>query len=264
MGDSKWHADGQLWPTIRPPLVPTEEDVAQVMEGCRPALERLGRPPRVLVLGVTPALVDAPWPEGSEIHSVDYDEVMIGTLWREREGRHCHCEHWQAMAFPDEFFDVVVGDCSFNALPCLDEYPAVLREIVRVSRPGAPLVCRFFMQPEPRLTLPDLPAHTAGLTSAAVRLLLLIASTSDDGGAHFAEVRQLVEATCGDFKGYLRSLGHDYADVERTENVLASGQELNYPSRAQIERAFEPFYAGIAFRHPSYDVGPYCPTVTFS
>jgi SAM-dependent methyltransferase len=264
MSDSNWHADGQLWPTIQPPLVPTEEDVRLVLQLSRPALERLASPPRILVLGVTSALLDAPWPDGSEVHSVDYDRVMIEAFWKEREGRHCHCDYWQSMPLPDACFDLVVGDCSFNAMPGLDQYHAVLTEISRVSRPGAPLVCRFFMQPEPRLTLESILARAPGLPSSSVRLLLALASAGEDGSLAFGDVRALVTATQGDFEEYLRLLGHDAADIERTKKVLQSDQRLNYPSRAQIERKFGPFYSRIEFEHPSYDVGRYCPIVRFA
>jgi len=264
MSDSNWHVDGQLWPTIKPPLVPRDEDIRLVLEAAKPALEDLSHLPRILVLGVTPALLDAPWPEGSEIHSVDYDQVMIDVFWKEREGRHCHCERWQAMPLPDDFFDLVVGDCSFNAMPGLDDYPAALKEISRVSRPGAPLVCRFFMQADPRLSLENLPTMTGGFVSSSVRLLLAIASAGENGSLRFGDVPGQIAAAGYDFDEYLRLLGHEEADLERTKKVLQSDQRLNYPSRRQILAHFEPFYSRIEFEYPSYDVGAYCPIVRFS
>jgi SAM-dependent methyltransferase len=265
MSDSNWHADGQLWPTIKPPLVPNEEDVELVLRACMPALQGLARPPRILVLGVTPALLDAAWPEGSELHSVDYDRVMIDVLWKEREGRTCHCDNWQSMPFPDRFFDLVVGDCSFNALPGLDDYAPVLQEIVRVSRPGAPFVSRFFMQPEPRLTLGTLPAATGGIeVSSGVRLLLAIASAGENGSLRFTDVFGLIAAEGHDFEDYMRGLRHGPADIERTRKILESDQRLNYPSWPQIAQAFGPFYSRSELEHPGYDVGRYCPIVRFS
>lgn len=264
MSDSNWNTDGQVWRTIKPPLVPTEEDIGLVLEACRPTIEGLGRSPRILVLGVTPALLDAPWPKGSEIHSVDYDEVMIEIMWKDGEGRRGHCSDWRSMPFSDGLFDLVVGDCSFNALPGLQEYPSVLKEIGRVSAPGARLVCRFFMQSTPRLTLVELPAETVGLAPSSVRLLLAIASADDEGALRFTDVFRLLAEEGLDFGDYLSELGHDTADIERTRKILQADQRLNYPTREQIEPLFEPFYSQVELQHPTYDVGRFCPILRFS
>jgi SAM-dependent methyltransferase len=219
-------------------------------------------------LGVTPALLAAPWPAGSALHAVDYDEVMIELLWRESTGRHVHHARWQSLPFEDGTFDLVVGDCSFNALPGVAAYADVLREVARVSRPGAPLVARFFSQGDPRLTvaglLDEFAGEVAGLNAVEARLLLAIAAADDDGAMHFSDVPKRIMAEWGEVDDYLTELGHSPAEIERAHNVFATDQALNYPSQSQIERAFAPFYAQAEFVRPSYGVGAYCPTVRFS
>jgi hypothetical protein len=153
--------DEEIWQTIAPPYIPSAHDVELIQRACPSAIMAQDGAPRILVLGVTPALVAAPWPERSEIHAVDYDQVMIDLHWRQAEGRHCHCARWQALPFPDRHFDLVIGDGSFNSLPSLDAYAQVLDEIARVRRPSAPLIARFFMQAQPRARLADRPGQAS-------------------------------------------------------------------------------------------------------
>lgn len=268
MTKSEWGTDEGIWQTIQPPMIPVEEDVRLLEQACPPELLHEDAAPRMLVLGVTPALIEAPWPKGSELHAVDYDQVMIDLLWRPGEGRYCHCARWQEMPLPDGYFDLVIGDCSFNALPAVDEYAAVLREIARVAKPGAPVVARFFMQSDPPLTVPgvieQVSGELAGCSTTVARLLLAIAAAGGDGSLRFGDIPDLVAEQWGDPDAYLACLGHDAAGIERAKTILESDQRLNYPSEAQIRREFAPYFAQVTFAYPEYDAGRYCPIARFS
>jgi hypothetical protein len=221
--------------------------------------------PRVLVLGVTPALVDLPWPMRAEVHAVDYDQAMIDMLWRPGSGRHCHRARWQEMPFPDGFFDLVVGDCSFNALPAPDDYADVLREIGRVRRAAAPLVVRAFVQSEPRLTLAGLASNAdtvlAGLRTAEVRLLIAIAAAKADGTLHFTDIPGRIREEWGDVEDYLAALGHLPADIERTKSLFVLDQRLNYPTEHELAERFAPWFGRVEFAYPDYAVGRNCPNM---
>lgn len=266
MSDSNWGTDAPMWRSIPPPFMPSDADVALLQAACPPELMHEGAAPRILVLGVTPALVEARWPARAELHAVDFDQGMIEVLWRPREGRHCHCAYWQDMPFDDGFFDLVVGDCSFNALPDTAEYDAVLREIARVSRPGAPLVARFFMQAEPRLTLADLPraanAEFAHFGPAAKRLLIPIAASGEDGSNHAIEIPAKIERAWGPVEEFLAELGLAGEDKERALRTFTFDQRLNYPARKTIAAIFGRWYAAVGFAFPDYDCGGFCPTVS--
>jgi len=267
MSDSKWGADAPMWRIIPPPLVPTDEDVELVQRACPPELLASLASPKILVLGVTPALVGAPWPEASEIHAVDYDQAMIEVLWAEHEHAFCHCARWQDMPFEDDTFDLVVGDCSFNALPGISDYDSVLREIARVSRPQAPLVARFFMQQQPRLELAALPGlverEFAHFAPPARRLIIAIAGAQSDGSTHLLEIPPRIEREWGPVDEFLAAVGQHGDDFARIKRTLALDQRLNYPTREEIVARFEPYYPDIRFTFPDYDCGRFCPTVGF-
>jgi SAM-dependent methyltransferase len=199
------------------------------------------------------------------VHAVDYDQAMIDLLWRPGDGRHCHRARWQEMPFPDGFFDLVVGDCSFNALPRPDDYADVLREIGRVRSPAAALIVRAFVQSEPRLTLAGLARDggvaVVGFRTAEVRLLVAIAAAKADGTLHFTDIPGRIREEWGNVEDYLAALSHSPADIERTRSVLALDQRLNYPTEREVAERFAPWFARIEFAYPDYAVGRNCPNI---
>jgi ubiquinone/menaquinone biosynthesis C-methylase UbiE len=224
--------------------------------------------PRVLILGVTPALIGAPWPAEAEVHAVDYDQVMIDTHWTPREGAHCYCLRWEELPFPVAHFDLVVGDCSFNALPGLDHYDHVLKEITRVMKPSARLVARFFMQSDPRLTLGYVANHVedrfASYSAAAMRLLIPLAASADDGALHSLRIEERIREEWGDVDEFLSALRQSGDDMERAKRTFAFDQRLNYPDRHDIVRIFGAYFGEISFAFPDYECGEFCPTVSFA
>jgi SAM-dependent methyltransferase len=265
MSKSEWGMDEGLWQTVSAPYSPSSEDWALVREACPPELMREDAAPRILVLGVTPALIHAPWPKRSEIHAVDYDQVMIDTFWHDRRGAQCHCAYWQEMPFPDDHFDLVVGDCSFCALHSLGEYDQVIREVVRVMKPDVPLVARFFTQSEPHLTMPELlDDRYSSFRPAARRLLALIAAGNDDGSACHRDTPLRIREQWGNIDDYLVALGQSPAEIERAKTTYEQDMRLNYPTERQVRDKFAPYFSDIRFAYPAYDAGANCPTVRFS
>ena len=268
MTNSNWEANEEVWRTVPPPLMPSAEDFALLEQASPPELLDKGTAPRILVLGVTPALIYAEWPPDSEIHAVDYDEVMIDIFWKEGENRQCHLDYWQKMPFPDDHFDLVVGDCSFNALPDRADYDDVLREVRRVSRPSTPMVCRFFMQPEPRLTLARLaegmPGEFANYRIPSIRMLLMLAAAAEDGSLMLTDILRRIVEQYGDVDEYLVSLRHTPEDIARTKLAFGRDQLLNFPGWQGLLERFSPYYTDISIAFPGYDCGSFCPTVRFS
>lgn len=265
MTETKWGTDADIWPDLPPPYVPCARDIELIREACPPGLLDASAAPRILILGVTPRLVHAPWPADSEIHAVDYDQVMIARLWRSGTRARHHLARWQEMPFPDGYFDLVVGDCSLNALPELDDYDGVLREITRVKQSAAPLVLRFFMRPEPALSLTGLLQELPGLAAsnaAAKRLRILIAAVRDDGRTYFRDVPERIRAEWGPVRDYLSTIAMTEAEIAHAEKTYRFDQYLNFPTKRQILERLDPHFTKIRFAYPEYDCGPLCPTVS--
>jgi hypothetical protein len=263
MTEANWGIPADAWRAVSAPYIPDAEDIALLQQACSSAFTSGADALRILVLGVTPALIDAPWQAHCEIHAVDFDATMIGSLWKPRAGASCHLADWNELPFPDDYFDLVIGDCSFNALPGMDSYDSVLREIVRVKRPSAALVTRFFMQASPRLTLTDLmqDGRVEGFRFADKRLLILIAASDSAGSIKARSVPNLIGEQCGPLTDYLTALRMAPEEVEWAIKTYDFGTQLNFPSKADIRARFNAYFSTMDFTYPGYVTGAYCPTV---
>lgn len=268
MTKSTWGTQGAMWPTVRPPFAPSAEDLDLYQQACPLELLAEDAAPRILVMGVTPHLVHAQWPKASELHAVDYDPTMIDAMWQPRAGAEVHLGRWQDMDFPDDHFDVIVGDGSFNALPAFEDYGAVLRQVDRVRKPGAPVIMRFFIEQERRRSLAQLIEDLAGplahARAPARKLLMLLAAADDDGIMYHRDVPGRIRAEWGDVDDYLAAMGETADEVERSKSVFTFDQRLNYPTEPQIREHFSPYFDDIRFAYPDYDIGMHCPTVRFA
>ncbi len=268
---SVWNGHLEQWKAgaVRPPFVPTAEDLSLLRQACPDALFEADMA-RVLILGVTPALVMAPWPQGFEIFAVDFDRAMIEALWSEAAAARAQviCANWADMPFPDDYFDLVVGDGSFCALPSLDAYPDVLAEIVRVKRNAAPIIARFFAQSDQPFSLldlvhPDKGVATLDYTPSELRLLLLMALCQPDAKVDHRQLRQAITDNWGDPDAFVAAGWPQHEEAAKTHLMLASQQVLNFPTLAQVEVQFAPFRLKPTVLQPEYRVGAFCPTICF-
>lgn len=269
MARQSWGAHVEGWKTIRPPWTPCEEDIELALRICPKDLLLRDRV-RVLVLGVTPRLVHAPWPSHFEIYAVDFDRGMIDVLWQEGASPRIHlaCADWRNMPFPDGHFDLVVGDGSFCALPGLSHYSAVLAELQRVRRPGARIITRFFMQTQPRARLSDIADFEAGLrlpglTAVELRFLTLIAVCGEDATMRHGEIAPMIESFWKDLESYIAAVWPEASDARDFRLLLERDQSLNFPTIAQITEQFAPFGLKPTVHFPGYAAGRFCPTIRF-
>lgn len=266
-----WRGPLRIWETgsIRPPMVPTHEDISLMQKACAESLP-VNHKTRVLVLGVTPAIVMAHWLEGCDIKAADYDKDMIDALWPADAGDHVEaiCADWTELPFPDDHFDLVVGDGSFCALPSLDAYPAVLAEILRVKRRSAPINARFFMRPAEPLTFQDivdvdgtllLPNHDP----TELRLLTAMAACDPDGAANYQQIAPKIQQQWGDLDRYIAAAWPDEQDAAKFRHITELTQRLNFPTLRQIVDQFAPFNLSATLFEPSYRLGAFCPTIRF-
>lgn len=266
-----WRGHVNVWRNngIRPPWVPTFEDVTLMQRAFSEGIPS-SRKARVLILGVTPAIVMARWLEDSEIMAADYDKDMIDALWPADAGNRTQavCADWSALPFPDDHFDLVVGDGSFCALPELTHYPAVLAEILRVKRKAAPIITRFFVRPDASPTFHHIVSEDGILMlpdhePSELRFLTLMAACDPDGVLDHQTIAEKIRRQWGDLDRYIAAAWPDEQAAAMFRLVLERKQCLNFPTYRQIDEQFAPFgLRGTAFV-PSYRVGACCPTIRF-
>lgn len=147
-----WTQHSGQWQRIGSPLRPLPEDAERALAFVAPAL---GKASRVLVLGVTPELVQAAWPADTRLLAVDHSGPMISSIWQPnpRIDSTVLQACWQELPLPARSVAAIAGDGSLNALPHADDIRRVLAETARVLAPGGLMALRCYIRPETQESL---------------------------------------------------------------------------------------------------------------
>ena len=144
-----WSAAPTGYFSLGSPLVPLDETCAvyrREVERTRPAKEHH----EVLMLGVTPAVANAGWEEGTTLTAVDRCPEMIENVWPgDREGigeaaRTALCVDWREMPYSAKFH-AAVGDAPMSNMETPEGYRELAATLHKVLAPGGKLVLRHFL-----------------------------------------------------------------------------------------------------------------------
>ena len=108
-----WRAFAAQYGLIESPLRPCEEDVRIVEEmiAAETELFGAGAKKRAWLLGITPEIAMARWPQDVDLLAVERVGAVIDAAWPgDTESRRAICADWLRAPFPDESFDLAIGD----------------------------------------------------------------------------------------------------------------------------------------------------------
>lgn len=252
----------------RPPWSPSLQDGMFMREFAGLALERNGAEPRLLVLGVTPEVIQLDWPLAAHVVAVDSSAAMIASTWRPHKSLRSSvvCARWQDMPVPSAAFDAVVGDGSLNALPSLDDYGPVLRQVARTLKPGGVFVLRCFVKPDDIETPEHVLAQArAGAfpTTAAFRMRFAFAVTGTDGSIGLAHMRGVFNALVPDRDDLAAATGWPRDHIDRVDADKDSGVKLTFPTQSQFVALAKPFFELESSMRGTYLLSDQCPTQLF-
>lgn len=148
-----WEAHIELFKSMTPPyrVDPVEKAHYQAVIS-EMAASAQARGLRVLLLGMTPEIVDLNWPEGSRLVVADRSEAMIHGFWPgDIPGVREICrKDWLELPFEAGSFDLVLGDGVFNLMAYPDGFQALGRTASELLAADGKLCVRVFLQSEPR------------------------------------------------------------------------------------------------------------------
>ncbi|MEA2781786.1 MAG: hypothetical protein QOK29_3330 [Rhodospirillaceae bacterium] len=258
LSNSHWAEYHHRWSRLTPPLRPNNE----VVERIRQILA--GHADRVLLLGVTPELVDI----GTELVGVDHSEMMIANIWPGDNGRrHAVKGDWLALDFPRDRFSAAMGDGSLNTLT----YPAGHRELygqlLKVVRPGGKFVIRVFMSP-------DHPEAIAAVCDAAMagrirsfhafkwRLAMAIVAKAADPNIGVQTIRDVFNAAFPDRARLIEAAGWSAEDVDTIDVYQGSSEVYSFPTYDQLRAAVPQSVANLQLVPAgTYELAERCPLV---
>jgi SAM-dependent methyltransferase len=262
----QWPEIARQWQQIGPPLQPRAEDVGFVREA---ALERGRRPkpPRVLLLGVTPELYRLPWPKGTDFLAVDRTQAMIDVVWPGPSDS-VQCADWLAMALPDASRDVVLCDGGLHLLAHPEEQRRLVRSLAGVLSDQGLCILRLYVPPvrreSPDAVLDDLLAgRIPNLNILKLRLWMSLLDSAAEG-VELGAVWSAIHEVAPDLEGLASKIGWPAEHVLAINTYRGSTARYHLVTVDQVSEMFCSSPGGfelVDLRVPSYELGEQCPTI---
>lgn len=149
--DRHWHNVAVQYGLLGSPLRPCSEDARIIEEilAAEPEIFGSAGKKRAWLLGVTPGIVAVPWPQEVKLVAVERVRAMIDLWWAgNTENQWAICADWAQVPFPDQSFDLAIGDGCLTAVAEKDEAWRLLVSLRRCLRRDGYLLLRLFCRPE--------------------------------------------------------------------------------------------------------------------
>ncbi|MCW8840767.1 MAG: class I SAM-dependent methyltransferase [Gammaproteobacteria bacterium] len=264
-----WRAHARQWQRVGAPLRPTQEDGELLLALSAPALSE-SVCARLLVMGVTPEVVQLEWPSHVELLAVDHSQEMIDSVW---------CPHhsipsavkqasWQSMPLEEDSVDSAVGDGCLTVLPSLADYERVFAEVARVLRPGGSLVLRCFIRPDTGESIESVVADAmAGRVGSFHTLKWRVAMTlsaDEDHRVPVADIHALFEQVFPDRGALAQQAGWQREVIDTIDAYRGVGTVYTFPVLDAVRRLASNNFEVSEVRCGSYELAERCPTVLFT
>lgn len=236
---SHWKERSKNWKLMGPPKRPTPEVINQV-KGL------VGDRGHILVLGVTPGLVDA----FTHVTAVDREPDMIaGVHIGDSSTKKAYLMDWFDIPGRSRF-DGIVGDGSLNMVSWPYGAKLLMQRMFDLLSPGGRLACRIFTCPDELVSLDDLNAMAAtepamGFSAWRSKLSHMLAQ---EMGAN-VPVREMLRAFnhhWPDRESLSKTSGWDQADISAIMDAYAhSDLWTSFPTRSQWLKCVPPGASGV-------------------
>jgi SAM-dependent methyltransferase len=250
------------WSRIGPPLRPAPEDVEICEVAVRDWSHGAGRPPRALLLGVTPELAAMRWPDGTSLLAVDRSEAMIGAVFPASRGSAVLGE-WLALPCADTSIDWIVGDGCASTSRYPTDYVRLAAELRRVLAPDGELVLRLFAapdEPEPVDAIARDLAMRRIESFHALKWRIAMAIQPPDRNVQVVDIWRTFEQMAPDREALARSTGWSADTIATIDAYCESDVCYSFPTLGEVRRTLTEFIE-VACHVPSYELGDRCPTL---
>lgn len=245
-----------------PPLRPGAEDLRLYREALPPG-------GRVLLLGVTPELARLALELGAQVTALDNNAAMIRAHFPDPAppGARAVLGDWRDIPAPDGAFTAALGDGFTTVLGHASAVRRALGELRRVLAPGAPLVLRHFVRPDP----PESPAAVfAELLAGRIpsfhdfKWRLAHALPQDgEAGIRVGDIHAAWEARGLAPDAVAAALGWDPRVVRTIDAYRGLAGTYLFPTLAELAALYAPLFTEVTRRFPTYPLGARCPLTTY-
>jgi hypothetical protein len=265
--EDHWAEMARQWRQAGPPLRPSTQDLGFCRDAVREWHRNSGVAPRVLLLGVTPDIYRLPWPEETDILSVDRSQPMIDIVWPGPK-ESVLCADWLSMALPDNSRNISFCDGGLHLL----SYPQEQQQFVQILRSllsdKGLCIFRLFVPPQqresPDAVLKDLlEGRISNLNILKLRLAMSLQNRAEQG-VELNKVWCAFHEITSDLKGLAEKIGWPVEHMMAINMYRDSTARYSFVTVDQVCDLFCGCSGGFKLRYlhvPSYELGERCPTI---
>ncbi len=234
-----------------------------------PALSHSKENSVVVVLGVTPELVQLSWPKNTRLLAFDHSADMIASVWspHSRNPSSVQQVSWQKMPLSDQSADLVIGDGCFTVLPCADDYRNVLAESARVLKRTGLLVLRCFIRPERSESLEEVLAEVlAGQIGSfhALKWRVAMAIIPDEElSVAVTDIHATFERLFPDRDQLAKNTGWPRTAIDTIDAYHEMDTRYTFPTMSAFRKLALPFVNVVDIRQGHYELAERCPIFCF-
>jgi SAM-dependent methyltransferase len=220
---------------------------------------------RALLLGVTPELAGAAWPDGTTLCAVDRARTMIDALFAHGPGRAAVVGDWRGLPLPAGSIDLAVGDGCLTNLAFPAGYRALAAELGRVLAADGRAVLRLFATPARRESLDEVAAAIGAIAGFhAFKWRLAMAITPADRSVRIDDVWHAFAAMCPDRDALAARTGWPRAVIDTIDAYRGSAVVYSFPTEDEAAAAMSEHLRVIGCTRPAYELGDRCPTLVLA
>lgn len=265
-----WRTLAAQWALFSSPGRPCDEDVIifEEMLAADTDLFVTTAKKRAWLLGITSEIVAAPWLQKFDLFAVERVRAMIDAMWPGDTGqRQAICADWTRAPFPDDSFDLVIGDGCLMVVGFPDELSRLLESLHRILRSDGYLMLRLFCRPDiaeaPDAVIADLLAGRIGSFQAFKwRLAMAAQGLTDAPDVAVDDVWQIWNAARIDTHALAQACGWPPEQVRTMEFYRGSPARYNFMRFDDtIQHLRHAGFDLVATRTGSYELAERCPHV---
>ncbi|SMB27366.1 conserved protein of unknown function [Sterolibacterium denitrificans] len=254
---------------IGPPLRPVSADIGIVETQIARWHEKAGRPPRALILGVTPEYCKLAWPEGSVVRAIDRTQAMIDHVWP-GPAEHVTQGDWLDLPVAGGSLDIVLCDGGLHLLPYPLGQGTLARRLAASLAPDGLCLFRLFAPSgsgpgeTPENVLDALAAGAIpDLNVLKLRLGMALQASAEEG-VKLDDVWQCLHRAHPDRAILARRLGWSEEHLGAIDAYRDTAARYHFVTEAQAIATFAAAGLALRARHqPDYPLGERCPTLVF-
>jgi SAM-dependent methyltransferase len=263
-----WKKHASQWVRVGEPLRPSAEDGEAMLSLATPSL-LFGADACIVVMGVTPEVIQLSWPENTTMIAIDHSKEMIDSLWRPNSSISSDVKlaSWLAMPLDDGCVDVVAGDGCLTVLPSIEDYRRLFSEVSRVLSPSGSLILRCFVRPDDIESIADIEMDAlAGRISSfhALKWRLAMALSKDgDFSVAVSHIHDAFNQHFPDRNLLANKTGWHAETINTIDAYHGISTVYTFPTLNVIAELASPLFTVENEMHGAYELSERCPTILF-